>query len=168
MKVLKFLFLVLLFSTTIFSSNAQTAQKKLPDVSVKTLDGRSVNIQDYAQKGKVTVVSFWATWCAPCKKELEAIAEDYPSWQKKYDMELVAVTIDDARALPKVKALVEQKGWKYKILSDVNGDLKRAFNIQSIPFTLLVDKKGNIVYTHSGYAPGDEEELEKRIQLAAK
>ena len=75
------------------------AQKAVPSAEIKTLDGKTVNLQDYAKNGKITVISLWATWCSPCKKELDAIAEIYPDWQEEYDMELVAITIDTQRAL---------------------------------------------------------------------
>lgn len=144
-----------------FSLNAQST---LPDVSIKTLDGQSVNIQDYANNGKYTVLSFWATWCSPCKRELDAISEYYEEWQEDLDMELIAITIDNARNLPKVKPIVETKGWEYTILSDSNEDLKRSLNFQTVPMTFLLNKAGEIVYTHSGYNPGDEFELEEKIK----
>ena len=140
------------------------AQKSLPDVNVKTLEGKSINIKSFAENNKITVLSFWATWCSPCKRELDAIADIYPDWQDEYDMELVAVTIDDARALAKVKPMVASKGWEYTILSDANGDLQRALNFQTVPMTFLLDKDGNVVYTHSGYNVGDELELEDKIR----
>jgi cytochrome c biogenesis protein CcmG, thiol:disulfide interchange protein DsbE len=148
----------------LFSSLFIFAQTALPPVQVKTLDGHSFDIQSLAKRGKPVVISFWATWCSPCKKELDAVSEVYEDWQKEYGVDLVAITIDDARALPKVKPMVETKGWKFEILSDVNGDLKRALNFPSVPQTYLLDKNGKIVYTHSGYVPGDEDELEKHIK----
>lgn len=144
------------------------AQKQLPSVDVKTLDGQTVNIQEYAKNGKITVLSFWATWCSPCKKELDAIADIYPDWQDEYDMELVAVTIDTRRNLAKVSPMVETKGWEYVVLSDVNQDLKNALNFQTVPQTYLLDQKGNIIYTHSGYVPGDEYELEDKIKAVLR
>lgn len=145
------------------------AQNTMPEVSVKDLNGASVAIKDYVDNGKITVFSFWATWCSPCKRELDAIADYYEDWQADYNMELVAVTIDNARALPKVKPMVESKGWEYDILSDVNEDLKRSLNFQTVPMTFVVDQNGKIVYTHSGYNPGDEYELEEKLkELAGK
>lgn len=164
MKLLKLITLCF-FSLLVFNA---TGQSKLPDVAVKTLDGQSVNIKNYESNGKITVMSFWATWCSPCKRELDAIAEVYEDWQEDYDMELVAVTIDNARALPKVLPMVETKGWEYDVLSDAKEDLKRALNIQTVPFTLLLDQNGEIVYKHSGYSPGDEYELEDKIKALAK
>ena len=149
----------------LFLTTSLAAQ--LPNVSVKTLDGQSVNIQQYANNGKITVLSFWATWCSPCKRELDAIAELYPDWQEAYDVEVVAVTIDNARALQKVKPMVSTKGWEYTILSDANEELKRAMNFQSVPMTFLLNQKGEIVYTHNSYSPGDEYELEDKIKALA-
>ncbi len=145
-----------------------TAQKTVPSVTVKTLDGQTVNLKDYAAKsGKTIIIDFWATWCSPCKKELDTVAEHYEEWQKKYNVELLAITIDNQRALPKVPGIVESKGWTYTIFAGNEEDMRNAFNFQTIPQTLVIDKKGNIVFEHNGYVPGDEEELEKAVAKAA-
>ena len=170
MRFFQFVLLALcLCATTTLSSQTTEAKKykTLPSINIKNLNGKSVDIQDYAKNGKITVLSFWATWCHPCKRELDAIADLYPDWQEDYDMELVAITIDDARSMRKVKPLVETKGWEYIILSDSNEDLKRALNFRTVPMTLLLDQKGNIVYEHNSYSPGDEDELEDKIKVLA-
>ena len=154
--------IVLLLTLAIACSFTFSPYNKIPSVEVKTLEGKTVNIQEYVGKGKVTVLSFWATWCAPCKKELDNIADIYPEWQE-LGVEVVAVTIDDARQLAKVPAMVKSKGWEYTILSDSKQDLQRALNFQTVPQTFLLDQEGNIVYTHTGYQPGDEVELEEEI-----
>ena len=138
--------------------------KTLPDVSVQELNGKKVDIQDYADNGKITVLSFWATWCVPCKKELDNIAEYYEDWQEDYDMELVAISVDNARSATKIKTVVDSKGWEYDVLSDKNGDLKRALNFQAVPYTIVIDQEGNIVYRHDGYVEGDEYELEEVLK----
>jgi cytochrome c biogenesis protein CcmG/thiol:disulfide interchange protein DsbE len=115
----------------------------------------------------LTVISFWATWCKPCQNELDAISYLYEDWQENYDVELVAITIDTRRNMAQVGPMVESKGWEYTILSAVQSDMENAFNFNFIPQTLLIDKKGNIVYTHSSYNPGDEDELEKYLEKYA-
>lgn len=146
------------------------AQKKtLPSVEVKHLDGQSINIQEFGQNGRITVLSFWATWCSPCKKELDAYANFYEDWKADFDVEVLAITIDDQRALAKVGPMVASKGWPFDVLSDPNQELQRALNFQTIPQTFIVDKSGQIVYSHSGYVPGDEYELEDKLkELAGK
>ncbi len=143
---------------------ALKADKQLPSVELKTLDGETVNIKDYIKEDKLTVLSFWATWCSPCKKELDNINAFYEDWQEDYNMELIAITIDNQRSLSKVKPMVEGKRWDYTVLSDVNSDLKRALNFQTVPYTFIIDGKGNIVYSHSGYVEGDEYELEDKLE----
>lgn len=164
MNFIRFSSTLLLFVLFAFGA---TAQSEMPKVDLKTLDGENVNITDYTNKGKITVVSFWATWCKPCQKELEAVSEIYPDWQEDYDVQLVAITIDTRRQLSKVPALVETKGWEFDVLSDANQAMRNALNFQSIPYTLLVDQNGKIVYEHSGYLPGDEFELEEKIKALA-
>lgn len=139
-------------------------EKSLPSISLSDIRGNKVNVADLGKSGKLTVISFWATWCIPCQKELSNISEMYEEWQTKYNMQLVAVSIDDSRNVPKVKPLVEAKRWDYQVLLDVNQDLKRDLNIQSVPFTVVVDQNGKIVYTHSGYVEGDEYVLEEEIK----
>ncbi len=134
-----------------------------PSVPVKTLDGKTVNTHDFTAKGKITVISFWATWCTPCKRELDAINEMYGEWTEKYNMQLLAITIDDARGLTKVPAMVQSKGWEFTVLADNKQELQQMLNFQTIPQTFLLNDKGEIVYAHNGYNPGDEIELEKKI-----
>ena len=154
------------FCLCLFTVTAQ--DKALPDVTVKTLEGKIVNMQEFGQSGKITVISFWATWCAPCKKELDAIADVYSDWQDDYDMELVAVSIDTRRAAATIPALVDSKGWEYTVLSGNPTQLQTAFNFQTIPQTFLVNQEGKIVYHHNGYVPGDEYELEDKIKALAE
>jgi peroxiredoxin len=139
-------------------------EQRLPEVSLNNVDGKKINVADYGKSGKVTVLSFWATWCIPCKKELSNISELYEEWQKKYNVQVVAVSIDDSRSAGKVKPYVESQRWTYQVLLDVNQDLKRELNIQSVPFTVVVDSTGKIISTHSGYVEGDEFVLEEELQ----
>ena len=144
-------------------------EKRLPNITISTLQGKSVNIVDYVSKGKITVLSFWATWCSPCKRELDAVSELLPTWISEYNTQLIAITIDNARALSQVKPIIEEKGWEFEVLVDSKQELQQALNFQAIPQTFVIDTEGNIVYQHEGYVPGDEFELEKFIKnLAGK
>ena len=123
-------YLLLLFFT--FSLYAQ---KQMPDVSLKNLDNLSLNVKnDFSEPDKIYVFSFWATWCAPCINELEAINEYYDDWKKEINVEVIAVSVDDSRTLKRVTPLVNGKGWAYNILLDSNQELKRALSITNVPF----------------------------------
>lgn len=132
---------------------------KLPAAVVKKLDGTKVNTNSFGNNGKPMIISFWATWCKPCKKELDAIAEDYDSWVKETGVKLIAISIDDARSSGKVVTDVKTKGWNYDVYIDENQDFKRAMNVNNVPFTFIVDGTGKIVYSHNSYSEGDEDKL---------
>jgi peroxiredoxin len=141
--------------------------KKLPNITISDLQGKPVSIIDAAGSDKITVLSFWATWCSPCKRELDAISELYPTWMNDYNVHLIAISIDNARMMAQVKPIIEEKGWEFRVLMDSKQELQHALEFQAIPQTFVIDKDGNIIYQHEGYTPGDEYELEKVIKTAA-
>ena len=138
-------------------------QKKLPNKNIYLLNNSSSNIEKEIDNHKITIISFWATWCVPCLNELDTINEVYEEWQDELNIELIAISTDDSRSQKRVKALVNGKGWPYKVLLDKNQELKRALNIHTIP-ELIIVKGGKIIYRHSGYSPGFEDELYEIIK----
>ena len=163
---------VVLFTSFIASSqDASTNEgelKKLPSVSLMDMNGKSVNTSTLGLDGPI-IVSFWATWCAHCKKELNTIHDLYEDWQEETGVTLVAVSIDDEKTKSQVPVYVNGKAWEYMVLMDPNGDFKRAMGVNNVPHTFLIDRYGNIVYSHNNYAPCDEEKLYKELlQLSAK
>lgn len=160
--------------STFFSAHSQTDHKsndgdlkKLPNVVLKDMEGNTVNTANLGFTGPV-VISFWATWCSPCKRELNTIQELYTDWQEETGVTLVAVSIDDEKTKNSVPVYVNGKGWEYLVLMDPNGDFKRAMGVNNVPHTFLVDKDGSIVYSHNNYAPGDEEHLYEEIKKISK
>ncbi|RMF00696.1 MAG: TlpA family protein disulfide reductase [Bacteroidetes bacterium] len=139
-------------------------QQQISNAEVRTLDGQTVSLNDYLQKADLTIISFWATWCKPCQAELDAIADLYPDWQENFDAQMVAITIDTQRQLAKVPGLLSTKGWEYVILSDANNVMRNQLGFQAIPQTYIVDKEGNVLYSHSGYTAGGEYELEEKLE----
>ena len=162
-KLILSIFLIAFFTVSSFSQN-----RTLPSVKVKNLKGSLVNIQTIENDGNPIVISFWATWCKPCKKELNAIAEVYEEWQDDTGVKLVAISIDDSRSSSKVKPYVNSSGWEYEIYLDPNRDLSRSLGVSTVPHTFLLDGDGNIVWEHRGYIEGDEEELLEQIEQISK
>lgn len=163
MKLTKHLFLTLIvaFSLSSFAQN----NNNIPSVDVKKLDGTTFNTGTTENDGKPVIINFWATWCSPCERELNNIAEMYDEWVEETGVKLVAISIDDTRNMAKVAPYVNGKGWEYDVYIDPNGDFKRALGVNNVPHTFLVDGAGKIVWQHNSYSEGDEYEL---IELVEK
>ena len=152
------LLLLLIFALGLLPCAAQMPAAVLDDVN-----GGKVCTDTLAHAGQPVIVSFFATWCKPCQRELSAIAEVYDEWQEQTGVKLVAISIDEAQSVNKVKPLADGNGWPYQVLLDPGGELKRALGIQLIPFVLILDENGKIVYKHNGYTDGAEDELLDRL-----
>ena len=138
MKVNKILFFFLLLMVGV------AAKAQLPSVQLKTLEGKVVNTAKLNNEGKPFIISFFATWCKPCNRELSAIHEEYLDWQEETGVKVYIVSIDQAQNINKVKPLVDGEGWEYEVLLDPNGDFRRAMGVQTIPHVFVIDGQGKI------------------------
>lgn len=148
-------------------TNLVFGQQQIASAELKTLEQETVDLADLIKEKELTVISFWATWCKPCQAELDAIADLYPDWQEDLGVQMLAITIDTQRQLSKVPGVLSTKGWEYTVLSDANNVMRNQLGFQAIPQTYVVDSAGNILYSHSGYSPGDEYDLEDKLKELA-
>lgn len=161
---------VIISATLVLLSFMSFAQSQdIPTTKVRDINGKQFSFNETFEKGKITVVSFWATWCIPCKQEIAAIQSKLPEWKKQVDFNFMTVSIDDARATAMVKTYAKSKGWDFPTYVDPNSDLKRSLGFQNPPFTMIIDQNGKIVYQHVGYEAGGEDDTFERVKaLAAK
>ena len=139
------------------------AAQSLPAVQLKNLSGETISTADLAVEGQPTLICFWATWCSPCKRELNNYAELYEDWQDETGVNIVAVSIDDQRSIRRVAPYVNSVLWDYEVLLDPNKDFARAMQVVNVPHTFLVNGEGEIVWQHNNYADGDEEEVYEEL-----
>ena len=133
-------------------------QETLPNIELKTLTNSTTSTQKIFSENELIIISLWATWCVPCKNELDAVSELYQDWVDETGVVYYAVSIDDSRTSNRIKPMINGKGWEFEILLDQNSDLKRAFGISTVPYTTII-KNGKVVYKHTGYTAGYEDEL---------
>lgn len=165
---MKKLFTVLLLLAATAALTAQNA--KLPgNIMLKDLDGKTVSSSVIDNAGKPVILSFWATWCKPCNRELDAINEVYEEWHEETGVKLVAVSIDDARSAARVRPWVDTHEWAYDVYLDQNKDLARALNVGAdVPHVFILNGDGEIVWQHKGYQDGGEDEIIAKVRELAK
>lgn len=154
---------IILITSILLLTALQSSHAQLPERHLKSIDGKNVNTADLSKLGRPVVISFYATWCKPCLRELKAIHEVYPDWQDDADIEVVVVSIDDAQNSAKVKTMVDGLGWDFTVLLDPNGDFKSAMGVNLIPAIYIVDSTGKIAYQKNGYTDGSEHELFDKV-----
>jgi len=164
MKILVKMLLVLFITCLFLNSSISQDVKTIPSASIKNLKNETIDTKTFNNEGKPFVINFWATWCKPCIMELNAISEVYEEWQAETGVKIFAISVDDSRSSKKVAPFVKSRNWKYDSYLDENSDFKRAMNVNNPPHTFLYNGKGELVWQHNGYAPGDEEELYKQIK----
>ena len=143
---------------------ANTAYAQLPSVKLKNINGKVIDTATLSNDGKPFIISFFATWCKPCNRELKAINEVYPDWQDETGVRVIAVSIDEAQNAQKVKPMVDAAGWEYQVLLDPNSDFRRAMGVNMIPHVFVIDGNGKIAESRSGYTEGGEQHLIEKVK----
>jgi thiol-disulfide isomerase/thioredoxin len=150
--------LLLILLTTVYIQ-AQDNKFSFPSVNIKTLDGETFNTSEIENGGKPILISFWATWCKPCIKELIAYDDNYDDWQEETGLKIIIISIDDSKSVDRVAPFVNGRGWEYESYLDENSSFKRAMNVINVPHSFLFDGNGKLIWQHTSYAEGDEDEL---------
>lgn len=137
--------------------------QNIPDVKVEDAAGKAVSVQSLVDGKSPFVITFWATWCKPCLKELAALEEVAPDWEGKYPLRIYAVSVDDSRSIAEAKAMAASSDWPVTVLFDTKQHLKQALKVSSVPHVFVFDKNGKQVWTHMGYIPGAEDDLLQKV-----
>ena len=149
---------------TIFSAMYADKQRDimLPDLSVRLLDGKQVRLSALLEEGPL-LVSFWATWCAPCKKEMRFLEEFHQKYNEN-SFRVLAISTDSPKSMSKVKSYIRAKKYTFLVGIDPNQEIAKKMNALLMPTTLILNKDRKVSWYHQGFIPGDEKEIEAQIR----
>ena len=140
---------------------AKDKRSEVADFELDDVKGKTVKLSSY--KGKVVAISFWASWCEPCKQELKFLHQ-YKKSNPDKDFEIIAVATDAPETISKVKSIVKRKKWKFAVPLDTEGKVSALLNPRgATPFAMFVDKSGKLAYSNEGFKSGDEEKYKPLI-----
>ena len=142
-------------------SSRVPAQDKV-SFSFSTIENKNIQISELYKEGPV-LINFWALWCEPCKVEMRSLKLLYDKYKNK-GFTILGINQDSPKSVSKVRSYISSQRINFPVAIDPNSQLLQKFNGQSIPYSLLINEEGKIVYKNVGYLPGDEIELEKEIQ----
>ena len=154
----QFILLLFIFFQILFSQDIS------PNFSLKKINGRTVKIGEYLENGPV-LINFWATWCAPCKKEM-VFLEKFENEYKKEGFSVLSISIDSQKSLAQVRSYIRINNYSFDVFLDPNMQVFKKMNGNLMPTNILLDKKGNIIWRHYGYLPGDEKNMNLQIRSA--
>ena len=130
-----------------------------PAFTLTELNGQPAALSQF--KGQVVMVNFWATWCGPCQQEMPLLDQMYKKF-KPAGFTLLGVNVD--KEAPPVRELLARKPVSFPVLLDPANQVSKAYHVDEMPSTVIIDRKGEIRYVHRGYRPGDENEYQDRIR----
>jgi peroxiredoxin len=152
-------FIVLIILLLPVSGFAQTGAA--PDFVLPDLNGENYQLSKNSGNGPI-LINFWATWCAPCLEKMKKLKEIHQAFAKA-GLTVLAISIDDPKTVGKVKSFANTNRYPFKFLLDTNNEVFKRYQGLNVPFTLLLDRQRQIVYTHTGYRKGDEKKLQEQI-----
>lgn len=132
------------------------AQRTLPQVDVKQLNGKAIDISTISNNGKPIIIFVWEISCQPCIIEFNNVSKLYPKWKEETGVRILAVSVDDFRSSSRIKSFVTSKDWGFDMFLDHNQAFKRAMNVPFCPYVFVLNGKGEIVWSKGSYIPGDE------------
>jgi thiol-disulfide isomerase/thioredoxin len=156
------LFRSLSLVAALLGASAAAVANDAADFSIRDLDNRPVSLAEH--KGKVIVISFWATWCGPCKEEMPHLEKMYKAY-KDQGLVVLSISADDARTMSQVKSYIRTKGYTFPVWLDPSSIAVGLYNPgKTLPYTVVIDRSFEIAHQHTGYTPGDEVDLEERVK----
>jgi cytochrome c biogenesis protein CcmG/thiol:disulfide interchange protein DsbE len=153
--------LILFMASTVMGQKFKA--KTAPDFTLPDINGKKVTLSDNYGEGPI-YIAFWATWCKPCREELKIMQEVYEKYEDK-GFKMFAINTEGPKAMGKIKSFVKSNGWTFDVLIDADGEVfRRKYKGFAMPFTVMTDSEGKVIFSTVGFRPGDEVHVEELLQ----
>lgn len=151
-SIISLLIISMIISSTPVMAGSKAKKQKLFNLEISDLNKKDVEINDYTSKSRLTVITFFAEYCSPCQTELDSINKQYIGWKNQFDVNFVAVCVSAQKNITKIQDKAKAHNWGFNILVDDRNEAVNMLRISQIPYTMIVDQNGTIVYQHAGYS----------------
>jgi peroxiredoxin len=145
------------------ASSAIAPATPAPDFTLHSMSGSNLRLKE--QRGRVVMVNFWATWCAPCRQEMPQLNRLYEKYRSSGFM-LLGVNVDDDPS--KAAEVAAKLGVTFPVLLDADKTVSKLYDLNTMPSTVIIDRDGKVRYVHRGYLAGYEDNYEKQIRELLK
>ena len=146
--------LMMLIVTTIWAQE--------PDFRLRDIENQWKEYSDL-KGNELTVIDFWATWCQPCIRSIPLLNEMAQEFESK-GVSFIGVSIDGPRNQSKIKPFLQSMGVEYPVIRDMDSELMSDLGVTAVPTLLMYDSKGDLIFFHEGFRPGDEEIVRSHIK----
>lgn len=162
-KLASFAFVAVSLCLTSTHLAAELMNEPAPDFTLKAKSGENVRLQELS--GDVVLVNFWASWCGPCRKEMPLLQK----LQDKYkDMGFTVLGINVEEQNDAAKNFIDEVGVSFPILLDETNQVSKLYQVEAMPTTVIIDRKGNKRYVHYGFQSGDEAIYKKVVKALVR
>mgnify|MGYP003662761708 FL=1 len=142
-----------------FTASAVDLDETVPDFTLKAMDGSNMRLEEL--RGQVVLINFWASWCGPCRQEMPILQKIHDRYESM-GFTVLGVNVDEKQ--DKARRIVERLKVNFPLLLDTDQYVSEAFDVNAMPFSVLVGRDGKINYIHRGYKPGDENLYVNRLK----
>ena len=140
-------------------ASALEPDQPVPDFTLKSMSGDNLRLEEL--RGQVVLINFWASWCGPCRQEMPVLQKIHDRYEK-LGFTVLGVNVDEQPE--KARRIVDRLTLDFPLLLDTNQTVSEAYQVNAMPFTVLVDRNGTVRYVHRGYKPGDEAQYVNKLK----
>lgn len=151
--------IAMMFALISFQAVAVEPDQIVPDFTLKSMEGENLRLEEL--RGQVVLINFWASWCGPCRQEMPILQKIHQRYER-LGFTVLGVNVDEVPE--KARKIADRLALDFPLLLDTQQSVSEAYDVNAMPYTVLVDRDGQVRYVHRGYKPGDEAQYVNKLK----